>query len=345
MGGVGGLVNNIANTATGTVSSLGGFLSGKGTDFRAQGANLQTPLTSDQAMAAQAQAQEAIKQQQAFAQAVAAQGGLGNQTAVFQQQQALANQLANQSAGGGPNPAQDQLAQNTAQNVAQQAALMGSQRGTSANPGLLARQAAMQGAGIQQQAAGQAATLGAQQQLASQQALMQQQNALQGVAANQVNNQAQQQNQYGQMAQNQQGTLFNQLNAQNQVQAGEAANMNNVNSGIESTNLHERDALAQGAMNAASSALTKKAHGGMIQPKSKVVHYLSCGGAVANMKEGGSVAGQAKISGDSLKNDTQPAMLSPGEIVIPRSITMHPNAAVLAAKFVAQELAKHKGKK
>lgn len=344
MGSAGGLIGSavggLANTVGGMGTNLGGFLSGQGTSMRAP--TMQAPLTAEQAQAAQAQAQEAIKQQQAFAQAVAAQGGLGNQAAVFQQQQDLAGQLANQAAGGGPNPAQAQLAQNTAQNVAQQSALMGSQRGTSANPGLLARQAAMQGAGIQQQAAGQAATLGAQQQLAAQQALMQQQNALQGVAANQIGNQAQQQNQYGQMAQGQQNALYNQINAQNQAQTGAA----NVGAGIEQTNLHERDALAGGLMNAGAAFLTKKAHGGMIdQPKSKIVHYLSNGGVVANMKEGGAVSGQAKVAGDSLKNDTQKALLSPGEIVIPRSITMHPNAATLAAKFVAQELAKHKGKK
>jgi hypothetical protein len=45
-------------------------------------------------------------------------------------------------------------------------------------------------------------------------------------------------------------------------------------------------------------------------------------------------------SGDSLKNDKVPAMLSQGEIVIPRHITMGPNAAAMAAQFVANELKK-----
>lgn len=38
------------------------------------------------------------------------------------------------------------------------------------------------------------------------------------------------------------------------------------------------------------------------------------------MKLGGHVGGKAKIDGDSEENDTVPAMLSPGELVIPRSV-------------------------
>jgi hypothetical protein len=38
------------------------------------------------------------------------------------------------------------------------------------------------------------------------------------------------------------------------------------------------------------------------------------------MKLGGHIAGQANVPGDSEQNDTVPAMLSPGELVIPRSV-------------------------
>lgn len=38
------------------------------------------------------------------------------------------------------------------------------------------------------------------------------------------------------------------------------------------------------------------------------------------MKLGGHIAGDAKVPGDSEENDTVPAMLSPGELVIPRSV-------------------------
>lgn len=40
---------------------------------------------------------------------------------------------------------------------------------------------------------------------------------------------------------------------------------------------------------------------------------------MALLSSGGAVQGKAKVSGDSKTNDTVPAMLSPGEIVIPRS--------------------------
>ena len=38
------------------------------------------------------------------------------------------------------------------------------------------------------------------------------------------------------------------------------------------------------------------------------------------MKLGGHIGGKAKVDGDSEVNDTVPAMLSPGELVIPRSV-------------------------
>lgn len=62
------------------------------------------------------------------------------------------------------------------------------------------------------------------------------------------------------------------------------------------------------------------------------------------MKGGGKVAAsgdeKAVKDGDSLDNDKVPAMLSEGEIVIPRHITMGANAPAKAAAFVAKELAK-----
>lgn len=45
----------------------------------------------------------------------------------------------------------------------------------------------------------------------------------------------------------------------------------------------------------------------------------SQGGKIHDLRDGGSVPGKAKVKGDSPKNDTVPAMLSPGEVVVPRS--------------------------
>lgn len=66
-------------------------------------------------------------------------------------------------------------------------------------------------------------------------------------------------------------------------------------------------------------------------------------GKIKNFKPGGWVPGKASVSGDSAKNDTVPAMVSPGEIVIPRSVVNSKDAAKKAADFVAAVLAKKKG--
>lgn len=47
----------------------------------------------------------------------------------------------------------------------------------------------------------------------------------------------------------------------------------------------------------------------------------SLGGAAANYAHGGVVPGHAKFPGDDERNDTVPARLSPGEVVLPRSAT------------------------
>jgi len=55
------------------------------------------------------------------------------------------------------------------------------------------------------------------------------------------------------------------------------------------------------------------------------------------MKMGGPVPGDdAPVPGDSSQNDTVPAMLSPHEIVLPRSVAQSPNAPQAAAQFVGQ---------
>lgn len=123
------------------------------------------------AQAIKSQQQEATSQsqqkQQSFADAVLT-------PQLQQNQNSLTGQLQDAAAGKGPNPAQAMLAQSTGANVANQAALMAGQRGAGANVGLIARQAAQQGAATQQQAAGQGATLDAQQQIAARGQLQQQ---------------------------------------------------------------------------------------------------------------------------------------------------------------------------
>jgi hypothetical protein len=54
--------------------------------------------------------------------------------------------------------------------------------------------------------------------------------------------------------------------------------------------------------------------------------------------KGGKVPGKAQIPGDSVKNDTVKTMLSPGEMVIPRSVMQSKDPAEAAKAFVAQKL-------
>ena len=62
-------------------------------------------------------------------------------------------------------------------------------------------------------------------------------------------------------------------------------------------------------------------------------------------KAGVKIPGQAKVQGDSLKNDTVPMTLEEGEIVIPRSVMNSKDPAEQARKFVAAVLAKKQSKR
>lgn len=72
---------------------------------------------------------------------------------------------------------------------------------------------------------------------------------------------------------------------------------------------------------------------------------MSKGGNVnRDMRTGGKVGGKPKVGGakDSYANDTVPAKLSPGEIVLPRSVTKSDDPVGNAAKFVAAVMAKQR---
>lgn len=195
------------------------------------------------------QNQQALQQQQQFVQALQAQNGLGNQSNVF-------NQLQNVANGTGPNPAQAMLNQATGANVANQAALMAGQRGSSANPGLIVRQAAMQGANTQQQAAGQGATMQANQSLnalgamgnvAGQQAT----NALSGVQG------------YTGAAQSEQQNILNSINQQNAARAGVQSSINQSNASMANTRMGQQANMLGNITGGLGSALGM-AEGGVV---------------------------------------------------------------------------------
>lgn len=396
-----------------------------------------------------------VLQNQDFVNALSAQGGIQNQSNIFGQQQAFANQLQDQANGNGPNPALAQLANTTGQNVSQQAALMGSQRGAGANAGLIARQAAMQGAGIQQQSAGQAAVLRAQQQIAAQQALQQQQAMMGQMSTQQVAQQQAARNAANSYAGGLYNSDLNAIGQWNNALVSMKSNQNNANADIANTNAMGQQQMFGGFMSglsgagatssmpsmgsmgggsggggeAAGGAAAAAYRGGMVskgyadggevsddfnigsqfnkgptyslmgqpqtsnyslglegdtsfsEPQSFAAKMLAQldnsqkkpqeqlasipqgmnPGAAAMRKggydqgkairtlatmgfgasDGGKVPGKPQMGGNDPKNDTVPAMLSPGEIVIPKSITESANAPDKAKLFVEAVLKKH----
>jgi hypothetical protein len=241
--------------------------------------NLSNALTSQGSFAA-ANQQGAVTQQQGLNAQLAGANAVGNQTSALQAQQALAAQQANTAAqyqnianGTGPNPAQAALNQSTGQNVANQAALMAGQRGAGANVGLLARQAAQQGAATQQQAVGQAATLQAQQQLAGlsglaaqQQAIGQTQQNVAGIAGQQL---GAQQTGIGAQA-NLSAQQIAQQQAQNAALAGQANTLAGQQIGATTTQTQAQQAeqaqllSALGAQNTANVASTGNVNAGNV---------------------------------------------------------------------------------
>jgi hypothetical protein len=228
----------------GFVGSLLGNSTGAG--YQATGAT-----GNANTIAAENQTQAGIKQQQDFVNQLMTQNGLGNQQNVFNQQQGLANQLQGVANGTGPNPAQAMLNQATGANVSAQNALMAGQRGASNNVGLIARQAAMQGANTQQQAAGQGATMQANQSLNAMGQLQGQQANMAGTAQNQVGNQQAGLNALNNASLQQQGNLL-----------GLQANQNSANAGIAGINAKGQQGIIGGVMNGIGSVFG--ANGGQV---------------------------------------------------------------------------------
>lgn len=274
------------------MSFIGSMFDGsKGAGFNAIGTHVAQPSTEDQANQDYAASQQALQQQQGMLQALQGQNGIQNQSQVYNQLQGIAN-------GTGPNPAQNALNQNTATNIANQAALMGSQRGAGQNVGLLARQAAMQGANTQQQAVGQGATLQAQQQM----------NAINSagqLANQQVGNLANANSAYNQAAQGNRGLTLNGIQGQNNANVSMQTGVNNANAGIAAGNQKFQNDLVGGAINGGASAIMAANHGGKIP----------------RMADGGEVSdgGPTSSFGKSYISDNSNMLAQPAPIAQPQA--------------------------
>lgn len=111
---------------------------------------------------------------------------------------------------------------------------------------------------------------------------------------------------------NAQGLAGNQVNTMQQQDIGANMGATQINAGFASDAAKNNAGIFGGVLNAAG------------------------GVAAAAMADGGRVPGQAEVQGDSLANDKVPTMLSPGEIVIPRS---HADSAAKAKEFVEHLMA------
>lgn len=292
------------------------------------------------------QAQQAPLVQQDF-QAII-NNALAQQAGVYGDQNALVASLQAQAAGtGGPNLAQQQLQNATNQNIQSQAGATASIRGLS--PALAQRLIAQQGANIQQQAAGQSAEQAMMLQLAAQQQLA-------GVLGQQ---QAGNLNQFGTGAQafgtqNALG-LQNFQNAQG-LNADVAAQNANLQAGaqglaanVTQANNARSDRWAGAALNAAGPLLDKATSGG---PTGGAPGYTPSGDpqnpsfvgppspyptpSTPGAAHGGRVPGRARYPGDDRRNDTEPFMLAPGELVVPASIADDPEAVAAFTSAIAR---------
>ena len=101
----------------------------------------------------------------------------------------------------------------------------------------------------------------------------------------------------------------------------------------------------QAAEQAAARQGRREANKGITDEANRVNTGIYSGAAQAFaslLSNGGPVPGKAKVFGDDSANDTVPAMLSPGEIVLPRSVTQSGNPEAAAAAFV-QAVKEHHG--
>ncbi len=217
--------------------------------------------------------------------------------------------LKEQAAGRGPSAAQDQLTSATDANIRQAMALGQSQRG-------VGYQAGIKG-------------------MLSNQARTQQESALQSSFLR---------NQERMQAQNQLGGILGQMRGGDISQQGSAIDLEKVRQNWEVAKLDEaarkRAATNQlvGAGLQTGGALIETGMQGQGKPATPAQPTNPNGpdaDGTYRAASGGQIPGTAQAPGDSPRNDTVPAMLSPGEIVLPRTVAQSADAPDKAAEFVA----------
>lgn len=212
------------------------------------------------------------------------------------QQMALIAQLQRSASGVGPSLAQHQLQQATDANLQSALALGASQQPQGLSPQAALRGIADQQARIQQDAVGQAGLLRLQE---------------------------------AQNAQNMLGNVLSGTRGQDMSLAGAQAGNE-----LERERLAANTQLGYDTLNTGMRQREFDRRAGVL---GGIGQGLVQGGKMlaTGMSGGGPVLGRARAAGDSASNDTVPAMLSPGEIVLPRSVAQDDDAPEKAAAFVA----------
>lgn len=229
------------------------------------------------------------------------------------QQSQLAGMLMQGAQGNGPSAAQGLLQQQTQNNIANAYAM------AQANPNNAgaARNIANQAAMANQQAAGQGAIMRAQEQQAAQ-------GQLGGLLSGARGQDLGVAGQNAQLAQNQ-------FQLGNQAALGWSGQQLGANEAQLRANLAEQQMKANAYANAQAGG--RQLLGGT----------LSAGSALlGGLAQGGLVFGHAAYGGDSYANDTVPAMLSPGEVVLPRSVVQSEDAPEKAKAFLEAIKRKHR---
>lgn len=251
-------------------------------------------------------------------------GALSSSGMVGREQAALAEALRAQAEGRGPSLAQMQYKQALEQSQAAAASQLASARGLS--PAQAQQMLMTQQAGARQAAAGQSAQLRLQEQMAAQAAL-----------GNLLGQRRQQELLGGQLA----AGLYG---AAGGLGMGQAQLQQQSKISAQSALMAEKQRQQQVAGAAAGAGATLI--GSLSQNQKTTTQPVfsapvmgdysstpSDGGMVA--ARGAEVPGKAKFKGDTRSNDTVPALLSPGEIVLPRSVAQSEDAPDKAKDFVS----------
>lgn len=256
-----GTANAVNPGDQGFVGSVGNFL-GTNNNFQATGANINPGTNTAQLNQAYSGAQGGLNNSNNLAGTL--QPGVGQ---AVSNQDFLSNQLRNQSQGIGPNPAQAALNNNTGRNINQAAALAAGVRGAGSNAGLIASNAANQGAQTQQQAVGQQAQLQAEQQLAAQ-------GQLQNLSAQQVGQGTNAVELQNQTNQNEQNILQGANTSANNANASLQQNINSTNASVAAGNQNANQNVLGGigsAINSVGKIIGGFAKGGEVPSHLKMM--------------------------------------------------------------------------